>query len=81
MNLPFYPSQQNDQRLPQEVRAATLQGGRADEGRVGVPGSLCGKIPGPSWTAGTQTDGALRSGRGSDEEGSRRKRLETSVKG
>lgn len=40
-------SSQNDQCLPQEVRTATLQGAGADEGRVGVPGSLRGQIPGP----------------------------------
>lgn len=63
------------------MRTATLQGGRADEGRVGVPGPLRGQIPGPSREAGTQTDRAVRPGRGSDEEGSCGERIETLMKG
>lgn len=51
------------------MRATTLQRGRADKGRVGVPGPLRGQIPGPSREAGTQADRAVRPGRGNDEEG------------
>lgn len=61
--------------------AAALQGGRADQGRVGLPGPLRGQIPGPSREAGTQADGALRPGRGSDEEGSCGERIETLMMG
>lgn len=74
-------SSQYDQCLPQEVRTATLQGAGADEGRVGVPGSLRGQIPGPPWEAGTQADRALRPGWGNDEEGSSGERIETLTKG
>lgn len=56
---------------------ASLQGGGADEGRVGVPGPLCGQIPGPSREAGTQTDRAVGPGRGDDEEGGCGQRVET----
>lgn len=72
---------QNDQRLPPEVCATTLQGGGADEGGVGVPGPLRGKIPRPPREAGTQTDRALRPGRGNYEEGSSRERIETLLNG
>lgn len=67
----------DDQCLPQEVCAATLQGGGVDKGRVGVSGPLCGQIPGPSWEAGTQADRALRPGWGVDEESSCGQRIKT----
>lgn len=72
---PVSLSSQDDQRLPQEVRPAVLQGGGADEGRVGVSGPVRGQIPGPSREAGTQADGALCPGRGNDEEGGHGQRL------
>lgn len=62
------------------MRTATLQGGGADKGRVRVPGPLRGQIPGPSRAAGAQADGALSPGRGDDEEGGRRERIETAMK-
>lgn len=67
----------DDQCLPQEVYTTTLQGGGADKGRGGVFGPLCGQIPGPSWEAGTQADGALRPGWGVDEESSCGQRIKT----
>lgn len=62
------------------MRPATLQGGGADQGRVGLLGSLRGQIPGPSREAGTQADGAVGPGRGDDEEGGGRERIETAMK-
>lgn len=75
---PFIP--QDDQRLPQEVCAATLQRGRVDKGWIGMSGPLCSQIPGSSREAGTQADRALRPGWGNDEEGGCGERIGTSMK-
>lgn len=64
---PFLP--QDDQRLPQEVCAATLQRSGVDQGRSGLSGPLRSQIPGSSREAGTQADRALSPGWGNDEEG------------
>jgi len=61
------------------VRAATLQGGGAIQGRGRVFGPLRGQIPGPPREAGAQAHRALRPGRGDDEEGDRGKRIETLI--
>ena len=42
-----------------------------------MSGPLCSQVPGPTREAGTQADRALGPGRGNDEEGSCRERIET----
>lgn len=76
--LPFCPHPtQDDQCLPQEVCAATLQRSRVDKGWSGLSGPLRRQISGSSREAWTQADGTLSPGWGSDEEGGHGERVGT----
>lgn len=70
-------SPQDDQCLPQEVCAATLQRSRIDKGWSSLSGPLRRQIPGSSWEAWTQADRTLSPGWGNDEEGGRGKWIDT----